>query len=69
MDEDLAEDRFYDRCPCILITGKGFPSLDMRALVHYLHQELGLPVFRFATQIHLVWVLCTHTKMQGQQWV
>ena len=41
----LSEDRFFDRYPCILITGKGFPDLATRAMVHVLHNELGLPVY------------------------
>jgi len=40
----LSEDRFYDRYPCILVTGRGFPDLATRALVHTLHNELNLPV-------------------------
>lgn len=41
----LSEDRFYDRYPCILVTGKGVPDLATRALVYTLHTELGLPVY------------------------
>ena len=41
----LSEDRFYDRYPCILVTGKGYPDLATRALVYTLHTELGLPVY------------------------
>ena len=41
----LSEDRFYDRYPSILVTGKGFPDLATRALVHALHTELQLPVY------------------------
>ena len=40
----LSEDRFFDRCPCVLVTGRGFPDVATRALVHCLHTELGLPV-------------------------
>ena len=41
----LSEDRFYERFPCILITGKGFPDMATRAMVHALHNELQLPVY------------------------
>merc|ERR1712232_322852 len=40
----LSEERIFDRFPCILVTGKGFPDLSTRALVNTLHRELGLPV-------------------------
>ena len=40
----LSEERLYDRFPCIMITGKGFPDLCTRALVKTLHKELNLPV-------------------------
>jgi meiotic recombination protein SPO11 len=40
----LSEERIFDRFPCILVTGKGFPDLATRALVSTLHRELNLPV-------------------------
>ncbi len=40
----LSEERIFDRYPCILVTGKGFPDLATRALVSTLHRELRLPV-------------------------
>jgi len=40
----LSEERLYDRFPCIMVTGKGFPDLCTRALVKALHDELNLPV-------------------------
>jgi len=40
----LSEDKFFEDYPCILVTGKGFPDLATRAMVHHLHNELGLPV-------------------------
>jgi len=40
----LSEERIFDRIPCILVTGKGFPDLATRALVNTLHRELKLPV-------------------------
>jgi len=40
----LSEERIFDRFPCILVTGKGFPDLATRALISTLHNELELPV-------------------------
>jgi meiotic recombination protein SPO11 len=40
----LAADRIFNRYPCILVTGKGFPDVATRALVHTLHRELRIPV-------------------------
>ena len=40
----LSEERIFDRFPCILVTGKGYPDLATRALVSALHRELELPV-------------------------
>lgn len=44
----LSEDRFFERYPCILVTGKGFPDLASRAMVHRMEQELDLPVYGLA---------------------
>eukprot|EP00977_Amphora_coffeiformis_P008595 scaffold1953_cov176-Amphora_coffeaeformis.AAC.13 len=44
----LAQDRFFDDWPCILVTGKGFPDLSTRAFVHGLHTTLQLPVWGLA---------------------
>jgi meiotic recombination protein SPO11 len=41
----LVEDRIFDRFPCILVTGKGFPDLATRALVSSLHRYFALPVY------------------------
>jgi hypothetical protein len=40
----LAEDKFFHRYPCIIVTGKGFPDVATRAFVHALHTNLGIPV-------------------------
>ncbi len=39
----LTEDRFFERYPCIIITGKGYPDIATRALVHVLYTHLSLP--------------------------
>jgi meiotic recombination protein SPO11 len=44
----LAQDRFFDKWPCIMVTGKGFPDLATRAFVHVLHRTLKLPVWGLA---------------------
>ena len=40
----LAEDRFYNKYPCILVTGKGQPDLATRLFVRKLKMELQIPV-------------------------
>ena len=41
----LAEDRFFDYFPCILVTGKGFPDLATRAMISNLHKHFPeLPI-------------------------
>ena len=40
----IAEDRFYNRYPCIVITAKGQPDVATRLFLKKLKTELGLPV-------------------------
>jgi len=40
----MAEDRFYHRYPCIVITAKGQPDVATRMFLSRLVRELGLPV-------------------------
>eukprot|EP00736_Rhodelphis_marinus_P000401 Rmarinus@m.10369 len=40
----LAEDRFYNRYPCILITGKGQPDLATRMFLKKVKEHLKIPV-------------------------
>ncbi|EQC39822.1 hypothetical protein SDRG_03242 [Saprolegnia diclina VS20] len=40
----LGEDLFYNRVPCILVTGKGFPDLATRIFVKKLRDTLRIPV-------------------------
>ena len=54
----LSEDRFFEHYPCILVTGKGFPDLASRAMVHRLEQELDLPVYGFS-RLQSLWFGCT----------
>ena len=39
------DDRFYDRCPCILITGCGVPDVATRCCLHTLRSQLMIPVY------------------------
>jgi len=41
----LSEDRFYEKYPCIIITGKGQADIGTRAFLKLLVKELKLPVF------------------------
>lgn len=41
----LSEDKFYDRMPCVMVTGQGFPPLAVRAMVHELHHALDIPAY------------------------
>ena len=43
----LAEDRFYNQFPCILITGKGQPDVATRMFLSRIKQELKIPVLAF----------------------
>lgn len=40
----LAEDRFYDKYPCIIITGKGQPDVATRQFLRKMQQDLKLQV-------------------------
>lgn len=44
----FSEDRLFEKYPCILVTGKGFPDIATRSLVHTLHNLLHLPVYGVA---------------------
>ncbi|HKZ42353.1 MAG TPA: hypothetical protein VJ044_15420, partial [Candidatus Hodarchaeales archaeon] len=43
----LAEDRFWEYLPCIIVTAKGQPDLATRAFVKRLRSELQIPIFGF----------------------
>ena len=40
----LAEDRFYNKYKCIVITGKGQPDVATRLFLHKIRAQLKLPV-------------------------
>ena len=41
----LVDRKFYNEYPCIIVTGRGFPDIATRALVHCLRTTLDLPVY------------------------
>ncbi|CAN8073153.1 unnamed protein product [Agarophyton chilense] len=44
----LVQDRIYDRLPCILVCGKGYPSVATRAMTSLLASRLRIPVLGLA---------------------
>ena len=40
----LAEDRFYNKYPCIILTAKGQPDVATRMFLKRIQSELNLPV-------------------------
>ena len=40
----LAEDRFYNKYKCIVITGKGQPDVATRLFLHKIRAQLKIPV-------------------------
>lgn len=40
----LAEDRFYNKYPCVIITGKGMPDVATRLFLKKVKSELNIPV-------------------------
>jgi len=41
----LVSDGFHEECPCVVVTGKGFPDAATRACVAALVAQLGLPAY------------------------
>jgi len=41
----LAEDKFYEKYPCIILTGSGQPNVATRIFLKKMHVDLQLPVF------------------------
>ncbi|NHJ85099.1 MAG: hypothetical protein FK734_06530 [Asgard group archaeon] len=41
----LAEDKFYERYPCVIMTGSGQPNVATRIFLRRMSQELDLPIF------------------------
>jgi meiotic recombination protein SPO11 len=45
--QDLAEDKFFNYVPCILVTASGQPDMATRMFIKKLYQELNLPILGF----------------------
>ncbi|MHA1227223.1 MAG: hypothetical protein ACTSR2_07030 [Candidatus Hodarchaeales archaeon] len=45
--QDLAEDKFFNYLPCILVTASGQPDMATRMFIKRLHEELEIPVLGF----------------------
>lgn len=43
--QHLLDDHFTERLPCILITGKGIPDVNVRLMIRKIRNELQIPVF------------------------
>lgn len=44
----LYEDRFFDKLPCILLCGRGYPSVATRLMLSRLASGLNIPVYGIA---------------------
>ncbi len=45
--QDLAEDKFFNYVPCILITASGQPDMATRLFIKKMYQELKIPILGF----------------------
>ena len=45
--QDLAEDKFFNYIPCILVTASGQPDMATRMFIKKLHEDLHLPILGF----------------------
>jgi meiotic recombination protein SPO11 len=45
--QDLAEDKFFNYIPCILVTASGQPDMATRMFIKRIHQELNIPILGF----------------------
>lgn len=67
----LSEDRFYDRYPSILVTGKGFPDLATRMFLKKIEKELELPVLSLvdsdAYGVHIQLIYAVGSKSMSYQ--
>jgi meiotic recombination protein SPO11 len=41
----LIQSNFSTRYNCILVTGKGYPDVATRSLIHQIHESINLPIF------------------------
>lgn len=45
--QDLAEDKFFNYIPCVLVTASGQPDMATRMFIKRLYQELQIPILGF----------------------
>ncbi len=45
--QDLAEDKFFNYLPCILVTASGQPDMATRMFIKRIYEELSLPILGF----------------------
>ncbi|UCE13928.1 MAG: hypothetical protein JSV04_01825 [Candidatus Heimdallarchaeota archaeon] len=45
--QDLAEDKFFNYLPCVLITASGQPDMATRMFIKRVHEELEIPILGF----------------------
>jgi meiotic recombination protein SPO11 len=62
----LAEDRFYNKYKCIVITGKGQPDVATRLFLHKIREQLKIPVLALVDSdpygLKILSVYCTGSK-------
>ena len=64
----LNEDKFFEKYPCIIVTGKGFPDVATRRWVHRLQHLLEIPAFGLCDcNPYGISVLNTYQYEQGVQ--
>ncbi len=67
----LAEDRFYERYPSIIVTGKGQPDIGTRMFLKLLVRELKLPVFALVDSdpfgVHIMLVYAVGSKRMSYE--
>lgn len=65
----LAEDRFYNKYPCIVITGKGQPDVATRLFLRKVRDELRIPVLALVDSdpygLKILSVYCSGSKQMS----
>ena len=65
----LAEDRFYNKYPCIVITGKGQPDVATRLFLRKIRDELKIPVLAMVDSdpygLKILSVYCSGSKQMS----
>jgi meiotic recombination protein SPO11 len=65
----MAEDRFYDKYPCIVITGKGQPDVATRLFLRKVRDQLQIPVLALVDSdpygLKILSVYCSGSKQMS----